>query len=380
MRVSIKNQSITSNQSFDKSTNQLFDKSFSIRRLIIRNSSSARAIESSIWSTRDVEINNLNLINIIESKTKIRSNLKYANLIYQNKLACDEEEIIKISKFYTALMIEIMISNEKNDESQIENFTNKKLHISDLSSSSSYWRAVQKHSHSNEFRKAAQIKFDAIDYRDTWEIVNRSERVKWAFTYKIDANGFLTKYNARIVMRDDLQTSSAQKIYAATLISKIFRMLMTLMSAYSLKTRQVDTINAVLNAKNDAMMYCHMSNEYKILRKIYKIIRALYEKRKSSLLWLRMFTQKCLKLDLIFIFKESCLFINMNDVLMLFFVNDVMFVFRADKREIIEKLISRLKEIFEFRNLRILKHFLDIRMLIKDEKSATESESVVYLV
>ncbi len=60
------------------------------------------------------------------------------------------------------------------------------------------------------------------------------------FTYKNDSNDYLIKYKARIMIRSDLQDADSQNVYAATLASKFFRMLMTLVAVYSLKTRQLD--------------------------------------------------------------------------------------------------------------------------------------------
>jgi hypothetical protein len=71
------------------------------------------------------------------------------------------------------------------------------------------------------------------------------------FIYKNDSNDYLTKYKARIVMKDDLQDADSQDVYAATLISKMFRLLMTLVIAFHLKTRQLNVVNAFLNAHND---------------------------------------------------------------------------------------------------------------------------------
>jgi hypothetical protein len=103
--------------------------------------------------------------------------------------------------------------------------------------------------------------------------VNRSEAqakgvkitpLKWVFTYKTDSNDFLLKFKARIVVREDLQMiNNAQNVYAATLTSKIFRMLMIMMTAYELKTRQLNAVNAFLNAINDDVVYCYMPDDYK---------------------------------------------------------------------------------------------------------------------
>jgi hypothetical protein len=78
--------------------------------------------------------------------------------------------------------------------------------------------------------------------------------------------------------------NNAQDVYAATLASKIFRMLMIMMAVYRLKTRQLDAVNAFLNAINDEIVYCYMPDEYKQSGKVFRVIRALYEQRKSSLL------------------------------------------------------------------------------------------------
>ncbi len=59
---------------------------------------------------------------------------------------------------------------------------------------------------------------------------------------------------------------------------------MILIAAFNLKTRQLNAINAFLNAHNDELIYCQMFNDYRLDKKVIKIIRALYEQRKSSLL------------------------------------------------------------------------------------------------
>jgi hypothetical protein len=87
------------------------------------------------------------------------------------------------------------------------------------------------------------------------------------------------------VVRDDLQkVDNAQDVYAATLASKIFRMMMTLVADFHLKIRQLDAVNVFLNVFNDEKIYCHLSDEYKQLKKVLKLLRALYEQRKSPLL------------------------------------------------------------------------------------------------
>jgi predicted GNAT superfamily acetyltransferase len=235
-----------------------------------------------------------------------------------------------------------------------------------------------RHSHAEEFRKAAQMKYEAIEDRDIWQIMNRLDEnqqiisLKWVFTYKTDSNDYLIKYKARIVIRNDLQMIDSQNVYAITLISKVFRVLMTLVAAFNLKTRQLNAINAFLNAHNDELIYCQMSDDYRLDEKVIKVIWALYEQRKSSLLWLRMLITKCLEMRLQSMSKEFCLFINRNEIFMFFYVDDIVFAYRADKKHAAELLINKLKDIFEMRDLDTLKFFLKMRVI--------QRLDVIYLV
>jgi uncharacterized protein (UPF0147 family) len=61
---------------------------------------------------------------------------------------------------------------------------------------------------------------------------------------------------------------------------------------------------------------------------------------------------------------------------MFFYVNDVIFAFRIDRRKVTDELIARLNTMFEFRNLEEIKHFLEIRVIIQDESD----DRAVYLV
>jgi hypothetical protein len=228
-----------------------------------------------------------------------------------------------------------------------------------------------RHSHAEEFLKAAQMKYDVIETKKTWKIVDKRDdykliSLKWIFTSKSDSNDFLSKYKARIVIRDDLQkVDNAQNVYAATLASKIFRMMMTFVVDFHLKIKQLNVVNVFLNVFNDEKIYCHMSNEYKQFKKIFKLFRALYDQRKSFLLWLRILIDKCIELELNFIFDEFCLFFDDNEILMFFYVNDIIFAFTKSRKKDAKNLIRRLKDIFDMRDLNSLNFFLNVQILQK---------------
>ncbi len=168
------------------------------------------------------------------------------------------------------------------------------------------------------------------------------------------------------MIRDDLQkVNNAQNVYVATLASKIFRMMMIFVADFHLKIRQLNAVNVFLNVFNDEKIYYHMSNEYKNFKKILKLLRALYEQRKSLLLWLRILIDKCIEIELNSIFDEFCLFWNDNEILMFFYMNDIVFAFTASREKNAKNLIRRLKNLFDMRNLDSLNFFFDVRILQK---------------
>jgi hypothetical protein len=154
-------------------------------------------------------------------------------------------------------------------------------------------------------------------------------------------------------------------VYAATFALKIFRMMMTFVVDFHFKFKQLNVINVFLNVFNDEKIYCHMSNEYKQRKKILKLLRTLYDQKKSFLSWLRILIDKCIEFKLNFIFDKFCLFFDDNEILMFFYVNDIVFAFIASRKKNAKNLIRRLKNIFDMRNLNSLNFFFDVRILQK---------------
>jgi hypothetical protein len=58
-------------------------------------------------------------------------------------------------------------------------------------------------------------------------------------------------------------------------------------------------------------------------------------------------------------------------------VNDVIFAFRIDRKKVTDELIARFNTMFEFRNLKEIKHFLEIKIIIQDEN---DDDRTVYFV
>jgi hypothetical protein len=264
------------NQSLNKENNISFRKKNSL-------CSHSSKLSNELFETEDASLNvltsrninsRINVINIVQEKRVHKSSKDFANTTWIN------EKMNKILVFHTALMI---VFNTKMTKFEIKTTSSFKFHINNLSKLLLHWRAMLRHSHAEKFLKAAQMKYDVIETKKPWKIVDRRDdykliSLKWIFIYKFDSNDFFFKYKTRIVIRDDLQKiNNAQNVYAATFASKIFRMMMILVVDFHFKIKQLNAVNVFLNVFNDEKIYCHMFNEYKQFKKILKLLRALYD-------------------------------------------------------------------------------------------------------
>jgi hypothetical protein len=213
------------NQSLNKEKNIFFRK----KNFLYSNSSK---LSNELFETENVLLNvltskninfRINEVNIIHEK-KIRKSLKnFANTTWIN------EKMMRICIFHIIMMI---VFNTKTSKFEIKTTSLFKFHISNLSKSFLHWRIMLRHSHVEAFLKIAQMKYDVIETRKTWKIVDKRDdykliSLKWIFIYKFNSNDFFFKYKARIVIRDDLQKiNNVQNVYVATFASKIFRIMM----------------------------------------------------------------------------------------------------------------------------------------------------------
>ena len=80
------------------------------------------------------------------------------------------------------------------------------------------------------------------------------------FKYKFDEDDFLTKYKARLIVRSDQQTTQSD-INAAILAARIFHVMITIVAAFELETRQFDVVNVFVNNSINETIYCRILDE-----------------------------------------------------------------------------------------------------------------------
>jgi hypothetical protein len=250
---------------------------------------------------------------------------------------------------------------------------NPRIHRSDLPPEPKSWKAMKTHPNQAQFREAARTEYEALVSKDTFETVPLSEKIhpiplKWVFTYKFDTDGFLLKHKARICVRGDLQPLTDEDNYAATLAHKTFRTLIAIAAAFDLETKQLDAVNAFLNAELDELVYCYFPHGFEQPNQCLRLKRALYGLRKSPRLWLKHFGASLSKLTLWSLPGQPCVYTNYDGIVIFFYVDDICCLYRADQASNMDKILTDLMKLYEFHMLGEITWFLGIR-IIRDRQA-----------
>jgi hypothetical protein len=243
-----------------------------------------------------------------------------------------------------------------------------RVHRNELPPEPKSWKKMIQHPYKQQFLAAARLEFDALKRKDTFEEVKITEKIhpiplKWVFTYKFDTDGFLLKHKARICVRGDLQPLTDEDNYAATLAHKTFRALMAITAAFGYETKQMDAVNAFLNAELDELVYCYYPHRFEQPEKCLRLKRALYGLRKSPRLWLKHFATTLSQLGLKAVPGQPCIYTNFNGIIIFFYVDDVCFIYRLEQQAELDRILKILTDTYEFRMLGEMEWFLGIRIL-----------------
>jgi hypothetical protein len=229
------------------------------------------------------------------------------------------------------------------------------------------WKDLQTHPYREGFHTAATKEYQDLERRNTFKSVPKTSKMTtipliWVFTYKFDTDGYLVKFKARLCVRDDLQPLTNQDNYAATLAARTFRALMATTAAFNLETWQADAVNAFTNSDLDETVYCDCPEGFKLPGSCLRLLHALYELRRSPLLWLKEFSGTLIKLGLTQVGEDVCLFAN-DWLIVFFYMNDIVALCRTIDLPKLQQLKQALMEQYELKDLGELSWFLGIRVI-----------------
>jgi hypothetical protein len=231
---------------------------------------------------------------------------------------------------------------------------------------------MMNHPMAQYFRAATHREMRALITKHTWDEVilplgARAIPTKWVFTYKEDADGYITKFKARLCVRGDLQLGVHKRdVYAITATFKTFRLIMALVAAFDLEVIHLDAVNAFVNADVDEEIYITMPEGYKEGRKdmVLKLQKALYGLCKSLKLWFIEILATLRRLGLIPVPDKPYLFVHpTKPILIFFYVDDILLMATKPHLTDLEELAINLANTYEIRRMKEFNQFLNIRII-----------------
>jgi hypothetical protein len=248
------------------------------------------------------------------------------------------------------------------------NFKIPRIHLKDLPKPPKTMKEVRAHPYGHYFLQAANIEYKGLWDKGTFESTPMNDislfilPLIWVFTYKVDEDGYLVKFKARLVVRGDLQVAQTKDTYAATLAARVFRALMAIAAYFDLDIHQFDAINAFCNAELDDLVYVRYPDGFQVPGSCLKLIRALYGLPRSPLLWYNLIHSKLKNLGLYPVPDCPCLFTN-DKLVVFFYVDDIAVLSLPSNRSAYEQFRTELLREFNMHELGELKWFLGIRVI-----------------
>jgi hypothetical protein len=152
------------------------------------------------------------------------------------------------------------------------------------------------HPHSRQWLRVTNEEFNKLLQNGTAQVVSIPDDVHWrdvlpltwVWKYKVNEDGYLIKYQARLCVRGDLEKlSSTEETFAATLAARVFRALMAIAAYFDLELQQLDAISAFTNSALRRKIYVRLPDGFYQPHKCLLLLRALYGLKESGHLGLR---------------------------------------------------------------------------------------------
>jgi hypothetical protein len=116
---------------------------------------------------------------------------------------------------------------------------------------------------------------------------------------------------------------------------------MVITARFDLKLVQYDVLNAFVNVNIDKEVYIHMLLGYREGGQILQLNKALFGLRRSLLLWQKKLTKTLIALRFEPVLHEPCC-LTKNNILVFFYVDDIVFIYWKDHKKEATKLIQKL--------------------------------------
>ena len=201
----------------------------------------------------------------------------------------------------------------------------------------------------------------------------------WVYTYKLNKHHQFIKCKARFVVRGDQQRNiTSQDTYAATLASRLFRMLMAVAAKCDLEPKQYDVTNAFVHASIDREVYMRTPNGFEKKGTILQARKALYGLLISPMLWQREFTSTLKTVGFKTVPHEPCCMIK-KGIIIFFYVDDIIVAYDKQNKKEAEESVELLRAKYIMTGGGDLEWFLGMEIIRQRDQRLIQLSQAAYI-
>lgn len=231
-----------------------------------------------------------------------------------------------------------------------------------------------------EWESAIEKEIQALYKNNTWDLVQKRPNVnilknKWVFKIKLNGNGTVDRYRARLVVKGCQQRAGFDynETFSPVVRFDSIRIILKLSTIEGMFTRQFDVKTAFLHGTLDENVYMVPPEGVKTRpNEICKLKKSLYGLKQSPRCWNQKFINCIKEMGLKPTDSDPCVFRTSGDlstcVILAIYVDDGIIIPRQKKK--VEELLQKLKENFEVK-ISDLNMFLGIRINNNEDNSKT---------
>ena len=243
----------------------------------------------------------------------------------------------------------------------------------------STFKQAQKSADHEHWSRAMQGEIDSINESEVWTLVKPPVGVtpvgcKWVFKRKLENDGSLGSYKARLVAQGFSQKAGEDfdETFSPVARFESIRTVLSMAIQRNLKLHQMDVTAAFLNGKLDEDIYMQQPPGFVVEGKedyVYKLNRSLYGLKQSPRCWNDSLDSFLKQLGFVASKSDSCIYTRVSNGLLCIvavYVDDFIIASSCDTE--ISKLKLDLSERYKMKDLGLLRNFLGVS-IVQDENS-----------
>ncbi|RVW95066.1 Retrovirus-related Pol polyprotein from transposon RE1 [Vitis vinifera] len=212
-----------------------------------------------------------------------------------------------------------------------------------------------------------------IEKNDTWELVDRPQHrkvigVKWVYRTKLNADGSVNKYKARLVVKGYSQVFGVDfsETFAPVARLDTIRMLLALTAQKGWKTYQLDVKFAFLNGYLQEEIYVKQPKGFQVKgqeEKVYLLKKALYGLKQAPRAWYSRIDEHLQSLGFVKSPSEATLYVKGTDanlIVVSVYVDDLLVT--SSNEKLVKEFKAEILKVFEMTDLGLMSYFLGIEV------------------